>query len=152
MMIDVTYTFRNPENSRQFNYLAPSLQKMFYLLCHILNDMQYDVIITSMVRPPDTVKDSNGNVTESGVHATGRALDCVPMKRSNVKSVQTSVAYDQEMKIVADCVNKMLPRQDGKSTLIWHQVNGGGGLHFHIQVPWGPLFKDLKGVVPSTDA
>jgi len=119
---------------------------MFYLLCHILNEMGYDVIITSMVRPLKTV---NG---ESGVHATGRAIDCIPMKRSDVKTIQTSTAYDQEMKIVADCINKMLPRKDGISTIMWHQVAGGGGLHFHIQTPWSPTYKDLKGLVPVTDA
>lgn len=145
-MLNVSYQFRNPEKSREFDYLAPSLQKMFMLLCHILNAMSYDVIITSMIRKPDTIDG------ESGVHATGRALDCVPLKRSDVKQLETSADYDQKMKIVADCINKMLPRQDERSTVIWHQFPGGGGLHFHIQVPYDSKFKDLKGSIPATDS
>jgi hypothetical protein len=142
----MNYTFRNPEKARQYDYLAPSLQKMFCLLCHILNDMGYDIIVTSMVRPVSTI------ANESGVHATGRAIDCVPIKRANVKSVESSADYDQKMKIVAECINRMLPREDLKHTVVWHQVIGGGGLHFHVQVPASKDYKDLAGVIPSTDA
>lgn len=145
-MLNVSYQFRNPAKSREFDYLAPNLQKMFYLLCHILNDMSYDVIITSMLRLPDTIDG------ESGVHSTGRAIDCIPLRRSDVNIVETSQDYDTKMKIVADCINKMLPRADGKSTIIWHQFPGGNGLHFHTQVPYNVNYKDLKGIIPLTDA
>lgn len=136
------YTFKYPEKSREFNYLAPSLQKLFGLCCHVLNHMGYDVIVTSMVRKDQTIKG------ESGVHATGRALDFVPLKRGDVKEKEAD--YHTKMKLVAESINKMLQRADGKQLLIWHDV--GHGIHFHLQVPWAKDFKDLDGTIPANDA
>jgi hypothetical protein len=143
-MINVIYTFRNPDKSRDFTYLAPSLQKLFLLVSHVLNAMGYDIVITSMIRPMGTVK------TESGVHETGRAMDFVPLKHGDVKEKEAD--FHKKMLIVAECINRMLPRQDGRPLLMWHQVAGGGGVHFHLQVPSSKDFKDLKGVVPKFEA
>lgn len=144
-MLNITYTFRNPDKAREFNYLAPSLQKLFYLVSHVLNSMNYDVVVTSMVRLNGTIRN------ESGVHATGRAIDCIPVSQ-NPNFKEKEADFHKKMQIVAQCINQMLPRQDGKECVIWHEVPGGGGLHFHIQVPWSKDYKDLAGKIPDTDA
>ena len=106
--------------------------------------MDYDVVITSMIRPRGTV------TTESGVHETGRAIDFIPLKRGDVKEKEAD--YHNRMSILADSVNKMLPRADGRPLIMWHKVAGGGGVHFHLQVPSHKDFKDLKGIVPKFEA
>lgn len=141
-MIDLRYEFRNPERAREFQYLHPHLRRLFMLVCHILNDMEFDVLITSMIRPADTIS------AESGVHATGRAIDCVPMARSKMQFDK----LDLQMKLLCECLNKMYPRKDSKPLIMWHEVKGGGGLHLHVQVPWTADFKDLTGKIPDTDA
>lgn len=98
-----------------------------------------------MVRPINTI------ANESGVHATGRAIDLVPVStNSNFKEKEAD--FCKKMNIVAECVNKMLPRADKMQCVIWHKVPNGGGLHFHLQVPASKEFVDLKGKVPVTDA
>lgn len=102
----------------------------------ILNTLGFDVEITSMVRPKGTIP------SESGVHATGRALDFVPRVRENSKLQ----IFESQMLFIADFVNRIFKRRDQKNVLMWHQINRGGW-HFHLQVEYDQNYKDLEGVI-----
>lgn len=134
----ITYSFRDPEKSYQLSALHPALIRMFYLLSHFINELGFKVEITSMVRPANTIPG------ESGVHATGRALDFVPIETP--KSGPVTV---REMSEIADVFNRYFPRDDKKLMFMYHAVDGGNGYHFHIQIPQTKDYLDLKGVVPK---
>ncbi len=134
----VTYSFKDPEKSFQFTALHPACIRMFQLLAHFLNEIGFGVMITSMVRPANLIPG------ESGVHATGRAIDFVPV--ATKKSGPVTVL---EMKEIAEVFNKYFPRDDKKDMFMYHSVDGGGGFHFHIQIPQTRDYMDLKGVVPK---
>lgn len=134
----ITYSFRTPELSYQFSGLHPALVRMFYLLAHFINELGFKVEITSMVRPAGQIPG------ESGVHATGRAIDFVPMETKTSGPVTV-----REMSEIADVFNRYFPRDDHKLMFIYHSVDGGNGYHFHIQVPHTQGWIDLKGVVPK---
>ena len=107
-------------------------------LCHTLNLKGFKVDITSMVRPAGQIPG------ESGVHATGRAIDCIPVETKESGPVTT-----REMTELADIFCRLFPRDDGKTPLMWHQVAGGGGYHFHIQCQATSSYRDLAGSVPQ---
>jgi hypothetical protein len=131
----MNYSFRNPEKSAQLQLLHPKCYGIFTVCVEIINAWGYAVEITSMIRPKDTVKG------ESGVHATGRAIDFIPVPRSKYQTM-----IDEEIKLLVDFVNKAFHRMDGKMTLMWHSVVGGGGKHFHLQVQATSDYKDRAGV------
>jgi hypothetical protein len=130
----ISYSFQKPDKSYQLQYLHPKVLEIFEAICKALNANDYDVEITSMVRPVGTVKG------ESGVHATGRALDCVPRGKK---------VDDDFMNNLENTINVNYPRKDGRLTCLWHSVKGGGGYHFHIQVPRDDKYTDLEGFVPQ---
>lgn len=134
----IAYAFRNPEKSYQFSALHPACIRMFQLVAGLLNEMGFDVMITSMVRPANTVPG------ESGVHATGRAIDFVPVENHNSGPVTV-----REMTEITDFLNRRFQRDDGKLMFLYHSVDGGGGYHFHIQIQSTKDYTDLKGIVPK---
>lgn len=134
----VSYSFKDPAKSFQFPALHPPLIRMFYLLAHFLNEIGFKVEITSMVRPAGTIPG------ESGVHATGRAIDFIPIETKTSGPVTV-----REMSEIADVFNRYFPRDDHKLMFMYHAVDGGNGYHFHIQTPITRDFLDLKGVVPK---
>lgn len=134
----IQYKFKDPSKEYQYKYLHPKVREDFELLCHILNKRGYAVVITSMVRPKDTIPG------ESGVHATGRALDCVPI--ATRKSGPMSF---NDMSDIAYFMTKAYPRMDDKAPVIWHEVPGGNGYHFHIQAEYGADYRDLRGDTPK---
>lgn len=141
MLVELVYQFRSPEKAREFDYLHPHLQRLFRLVCHILNDMDYDVLITSMIRPAGTI------ANESGVHQTGRAIDFIPLRTPGGPDITES-----KMQALCTCLNRLYPRPDKKPLLMWHKVAGGGSIHFHAQVPATADFVDLKGFVPKFES
>jgi hypothetical protein len=141
MLIELQFQFRNPEKAREFDYLHPHLQRLFRLICHILNDMDFDVLVTSMIRPAGTIEG------ESGVHAVGRAIDFVPLRTPGGPNVS-----QVKMEAIAECINRLYPRGDKKPILMWHQVPTGGSIHFHAQVPATKDFVDLKGMIPKYES
>lgn len=120
------YSFKDPSKSWELQKLHPKVVDIFYLLCEVLKFYNADVMITSMIREKNTIPG------ESGVHSTGRALDCV-----------SSLSPEKCQKI-AELIDKLLPeRKDKKRQVMFHEVDQGNGLHFHIQVEWSSSYKDL---------
>lgn len=139
-MLSVQYSFRDPSKAREFGYLHPSLQKLFYLCVHILNCKGYDVEVTSMVRNKYAIPG------ESGVHSTGRAIDFIPVQQKGGPAISLRL-----MKNMEAALNSLFERADGKATLLWHR-QGSGGFHHHLQVASTGDYKDLEGKVPNHDA
>lgn len=133
----IAYSFKDVDKSHQYWVLHPKVRDVFEVICKILNFNGFQVEITSMVRPPDTIQG------ESGVHATGRAIDLIP------KGQPISESF---MRDIESAINLSFPRKDKKNTCLWHSVPGGGGFHFHLQVAYDQSYTDLKGFVVNLDA
>lgn len=117
----------------QWSCIHPKAKQVLWTVCYLLNELGYDCEVTSMLRPAGSIRG------ESGVHATGRAIDCAPRPRGK-KPVISS-----HMQKVANTVNFLYPRRDNLLTVLWHDV--GLGKHFHIQVPWSRQWKDFQGII-----
>ena len=102
--------------------------------------MDFDVLVTSMLRVPNSI------TGESNVHATGRALDLIPLRVPGGPDITAN-----KMNALAECLNRLYPRADKKPLCMWHNVNNSGW-HVHIQVPATKDFKDLDGTIPKFDA
>lgn len=124
--------FKKGIREEEWAYIHPKLKAIYARIQDLAKARQNLVEITSMIRP---------HTTDSGVHATGRALDCVPRRQSN-----RYCEFDLCRSIV-EAVNKEFPRKDKFSTALWHDV--GLGFHIHLQVPQDPLWKDLLGLIPK---
>lgn len=123
-------------DQRHISYLHPKMMEgPVAMLLDLLNRVHYNVKFTSFIRPAGIIPG------ESGVHATGRAVDLVPLSRKNQfinMKLMTMICY---------IINQAFPRTDGKQCCMWH--NTGSGFHFHIQWPWDKNFKDFDGSVPN---
>lgn len=125
------FTFRSDKQKDEYDYIHPRLRELFLVCVAILNARGMNPVVTSILRKPGQVPG------ESGVHATLRALDFV---------TGASPIINAEL---AQKINSLFPRSDGKPTLMWHDV--GYGLHFHLQVPWTNNFKDADGDLAGHD-
>lgn len=137
---EVELFFRPKIDPDQWQYLHPAVRFIFYFLRQNCEAFGCDLVITSMIRPVGSIPG------ESGVHATGRALDCVPSPKKDIGGPNTYRVYDFSKKL-ADLANVVFKRADNKLSVIFH--NTGSGNHFHIQVPYDYAYQDLKGVKPS---
>lgn len=124
-MIKQTFTFKNDSLSNELDYVHPRLRELFYTCVAILNAKGLSPVVTSILRKRGEIPG------ESGVHSTLRAMDFVTSAKA-----QTNADIAQK-------INALFPRADGKPTLMWHDV--GYGEHFHLQVPWTPNFMDANG-------
>ena len=134
--MELKVRFKEGVNPAEYEVLHPALKKPLELIAVCLDHLGYDTMITSMLRKANTIPG------ESNVHATGRALDCVPVARDG-KRVNASKS---DMQRIAAQVNSSYRRRDQKLTCLFH--NTGLGNHFHVQVPWSKDYKDLHGVMP----
>jgi hypothetical protein len=134
-MIELEVHFKQGLDTREWDVLHPQVYEVFELLSLILVRMGYYVEITSLLRK---------KTSDSGVHETGRALDCVPRV---TKDTRARAAHERDMQIVANLMNLVYRRNDQKKTVIYH--DSGTGKHFHIQVPQTKGWVDLKGYLPQ---
>lgn len=123
-------------NPKEWEHLHPKVKSIYEVLFIIFDQMGYELEVTSMLRRANTIPG------ESNVHATGRALDCVPRRK---KWTERIIRAD-EYKIVSSFINFLYPRKDNKSTCLWH--DRGLGFHYHVQVPFDPKYLDLLGAIP----
>lgn len=142
-MTELTVRFKEGVNPNEWDYLHPRVKVVFETLAILMMRCGLDVEITSMLRKPGTI------AGESGVHATGRALDCVPRIKSKDSS-KTRLDY-RFMQKTADFLNLVFTRSDQKNTVIWHDV-GAHGWHFHLQVQAERSWRDLTGVIPEKNS
>jgi hypothetical protein len=126
----------------EWNFIHPQVQAMFNYMQWIWNEAGFDLVITSMIRPAGTIKG------ESGVHATGRALDCVPRRRMDGFMRLDSDEMQDYCQLIESLVEYTFKRADGKRSCIYHN-HRGGGWHFHLQWHAGAGWRDLQGVVPK---
>lgn len=123
-------------DEREWDHLHPKVHQVAETLCYLLDRMGFDPEITSMIRP---------HAGDSGVHATGRAVDIVPRVRGTGKS--PGIVSTMEMQKIAAAINIIYKRNDQKLTCIYH--NSGTGMHFHLQVAATKDWKDLAGKIEA---
>lgn len=122
-----------------FFLLHPSLIEVTaYFLDYVLGKYQVRPTITSMIRPKKS---------DSGVHETGRALDLsrhehdFDIKKVNAYKIVRSIPEEECNRIVR-MMNSIYVRDDDLTTIMWHDA--GFGWHFHIQVPFEPVFQEQE--------
>ena len=120
--------FRGRQQEIEYGFVHPNLRYVVLDLERWLGLKGLDLHITSIYRAPGTIEG------ESGVHGTLRALDCIPDGKE---------WNSAEMKKLAAYMNQRHPRPDGKKTVLWHS-HRGGGIHFHLQVPWTKDFNESR--------
>lgn len=117
----------------QWPHLHPTCHRAAEVLSLALNSLGYDSEITDMIRPKGK---------DSGIHATGRALDMVPRQRANCRH-KMDLAQHKKM---AGFINFAFRRRNGLLTCVFHDV--GSGYHYHIQTDPTPGWVDLNGSIP----
>jgi hypothetical protein len=137
---EVELLFRSTLDPDQWQYLHPKIYKIFYFLNSCCEEFGCDLVITSMIRPANTIKG------ESNVHATGRSIDCVAQAKKPMVGPNPFRIYDFSKKL-SELANIIYKRADGKESVMFHDA--GSGNHFHIQVPYDVKYKDLDGRKPS---
>lgn len=132
--------FRPSLNQDDWDALHPLVHEIYFFIEALVNQCGLNLVVTSMVRKKDQIPG------ESGVHSTGRALDCVAEVQTVKGSInhQTIIAdRDLTCRLITSLCNIVYFRQDRKQTVIYHNVTSGN--HFHIQVPWDSRYEDLNG-------
>lgn len=138
---DKAIYFAEGIDHRQYKLVHPKCREIYGLANLILHLYGFDSVITSMVRPRGTI------MFESGVHATGRAIDFIGQVRANEPNSKRLRLQTMAGKICA-LVNMIYTRNDSKLTLIYH--NAGSGWHFHCQIPWDKNYNDYQGTIPKS--
>lgn len=120
------YTFKwdIQEKKEDIFLLHPQLLQIYFEVCNYCMK-NYSMIpsITSMIRPKRN---------DSGVHATGRAMDISRCQYDDngiaVLGTLPQVAIDE----VVALINTEFPRSDDYKTIKYHSE--GIGYHFHLQI------------------
>lgn len=121
-------------NPKAWFYLHPKVREIFEF-CEIMFDkMGLDCLITSMVRP---------KLDDSGIHATGRALDFAVRLRPGGRRNLFVADYIK----FANLVSLVFLRKSSLPSMLYH--NSGLGWHYHIQTDKTSDFQDLNGVLPE---
>lgn len=121
-------------DEKQLMYIHPELHTMMGILSQILERRGFKLEITSMVRK---------KTTDSGIHETGRAVDCVARKWTSPKN---ALPEGEGHKITAFMIY-LFHRKSGYKSCIYHDA--GTGFHFHLQCDATPGWVDLKGGIPG---
>lgn len=136
-MSDAQLIFSSSKQSGEWPILHPQVRVIVQCIANIHDLLGWDTEVTSCVRLPGEIPG------ESGVHATGRACDCVARMRPNSCPGPIAVVAP----VVASLMNFIFRRHDQFSSVLWHSV--GYGFHYHAQVPYDPSYNDLAGVAPQ---
>ena len=133
--IELDLVFKKGVDPDSVDKLHPGLWRPVQMLMFNIHRLGYMGIITSTIRP---------KTTDSGVHATGRAIDIGVRKLDGSRVVFNKYLISVFRKL-AYIINVAYPRPDKKFTVWFH--NSGLGWHFHIQMPWDKNFKDLNATL-----
>ena len=102
-----------------FGILKPKLCKIFFEIVEMCDEMDREVIITSLVRP---------KTIDTGIHSLARAIDFI-----------LDVNDDLIVNYLTTIINKKYIYDSDRptiETLIWHSSVGAGAFankHFHLQ-------------------
>lgn len=134
---EIPIAFKEGLDPGVYEMLCPDLHKVMDCLVLMLCHMGYLPIVTSMVREKGKI------AGESGVHATGRAIDLNVRhyKEAAKKSAPSRNLNKYEADKLCAAINIAFKRSDQKMTAIYHDT--GHGRHFHLQVPWSKTYIDL---------
>lgn len=133
--MEVTVKFKQGVNPEEWNHLHPELHSMFETLAMIFAKCGYNLEITSMLRK---------KTVDSGIHETGRALDCMYRPTPQSKFV---MSRDQAHKVEA-FMNFIFRRPSTFRSCLFHDA--GTGFHYHLQCDPTPGWVDLKGEIPKS--
>jgi len=137
--VKVAVKYKHKEHEAHWDHLHPRIREMMDMLAFLIDAHGFDVDVTSAIRP--IIIEG-----ESGVHATGRAIDVVPRMRKGGKRVWT-----EDMKKLAGMMCRLYrTAKKEKPACIYHDA--GSGKHFHLQTPWTRTFKDLDGHLPVSNS
>jgi len=122
----MTIKFKHGCVYQDFFKLHPRVIEIYGFIVFYCN-IHYEITpsITSMLRP---------KADDSGVHETGRALDFSEFEYNSGGIDIVKTMTKKAIKDLLSIVNDLFPREDGKETLIYHDV--GRGKHFHLQVEY----------------
>lgn len=111
--------FKGDVNPDDWNRIHPDVKHVFETLAFLFDRIGYDLEITSMIRP---------HILDTGIHAKGRAIDCVPRKTENSR-VFVDPAMCQKICVFLGLLYR---RPSTFPIAIYHDA--GTGFHFHLQV------------------